>query len=93
MNDAIRAKMAEAEGWSMAQEGDAPAYDNDNDIDRFIRVMGRRHLSKYRVALYHGTKIAGQQVAGSGEARMLVATVEQKEATVIRAMGWEGVRV
>lgn len=110
MNDAIRAKMAEAEGWTMVQSGgastmywrspekytwreqkDAPAYDNDNDLDRFIRGMGRRHLIKYRVALYHVTKPTGQQVADNTDLRMIVATVEQKQAAIIKAMGWEGV--
>ena len=66
---------------------------DDNDLDRFIRCMGRRHLIKYRVALYHVTKPTGQQVADSTELRMIVATVEQKQAAIIKAMGWEGVTV
>ena len=92
MNDAIRAKMAE-EDCATIDVYSMPTYDNDNDLDRFIRCMGRRHLIKYRVALYHVTKTTGQQVAESTELRMIVATVEQKRAAIIKAMGWEGVTV
>jgi hypothetical protein len=107
MNNAIRIKMAEAEGWTYigvtADEAQSPigqspwtgitkatpipAYDNDNDLDRFIRGVSGSMLRGYFLQL---EKIVG---GGIGNEHMLfLATVEQKQEAIIKAMGWEEVK-
>ena len=66
-----------------------PTYDNDNDLDRYIRGMDERTFIKYRIALHEITKPRGQHTQYNSDMLMFQATPEQELQAIIKAEGWE----
>ena len=74
-----------AESWRL------PSYDNDNDLDRYIRGMDLEDLKQYIIEL---RKIIYEIMPTDIDKAlwfefMITATPEQKLEAIIQAEGWE----
>ena len=121
MNDALRIKFAEFEGWEYDGYNDRflhktdcqvayigrkpfnkqiPTYDNDSDIDRCVRLLGDnvyREYVGYVIVEYTNNALRGLKMSDDDFFKLLAkavgqATVEQKIAAFVKAMGWEDVK-